>query len=101
MESYSNTLENKHKSKLKSNCKSLYLFKILEKHQIKYRYTCIYMQYSTYRDIDMTVIKTMNKKRTYMVTSMIFSGKKVNIFKDVGNLMQKQIPENLSFSNLT
>jgi hypothetical protein len=28
-----------------------------------------------------------------MVTSMIFSGKKVNIFKDVGNLMQKQIPE--------
>jgi hypothetical protein len=35
-----------------------------------------------------------------MVTSMIFSGKKVNIFKDVGNLMQKQIPENLSF-NLT
>ena len=55
MESYSNILENKHKSKLKSNCKSLYLFKILEKHQIKYRYTCIYMQYSTYRDIDMTV----------------------------------------------
>jgi hypothetical protein len=36
-----------------------------------------------------------------MVTSMIFSGKKVNIFKDVGNLMQKQIHENLSFSNLT
>jgi hypothetical protein len=40
-------------------------------------------------------------KRTHMVTSMIFSGKKVNIFKDVGNLMQKQIHENLSFSNLT
>jgi hypothetical protein len=36
-----------------------------------------------------------------MVTSMSFSGRKVNIFKDVGNLMQKQIPENLSFSNLT
>jgi hypothetical protein len=28
-----------------------------------------------------------------MVTSMIFSGKKVNIFKDVGNFMQNQIPE--------
>jgi hypothetical protein len=36
-----------------------------------------------------------------MVTSMIFSGKKVNIIKDVGNLMQKQIPENLNFSDLT
>jgi hypothetical protein len=36
-----------------------------------------------------------------MVTSMIVSGKKVNIIKDVGNLMQKQIPENFSFSNFT
>ena len=71
MESYSNTLENKDKSKLKSNCKSLYLFKILEKHQIKYRYTCIYtcnIVESTYRDIDMTVERNGNIMDNSVVT---------------------------------
>jgi hypothetical protein len=41
-----------------------------------------------------------NKKDTHGNINEFFR-KKGNIFKDVGNLMQKQIPENLSFSNLT